>query len=724
MSERIGLHSWIRGSHGIGDSYHLDSGTSWSQITFSLENLQFSGVSCSTQSFCVAAGYDEDASRPVLVTLDNGTTTQVHLPVTDSLSGVTCVSTLVCIAVGFQVVEATSADQGLVVVSDDGGETWSQEPVPSTVSGFQAISCPSANTCYAVGYYAGPSGSVPAAMMTADGGSTWSAESVPDSQNRLTGVSCTTDLDCVTVGGTGQVTDTAFLTSDGGATWTAEPIVGMQTVGGVSCTVTNCVAAGVTDYGYGGAATSSDGGLTWQYDTVGDGVIASVSCTATSECIAVAQNSNVYNSADGGQTWSRDATPTAITKLSGVSCQVDGCTAVGGGTGGAEVLSSSGAGSPQISNVSPNSSMTEGGGTVEITGANLTHVTSVLFGTNASPSFTVNSDTSITAVAPVDASPGPVDVSVVTPTAASANGPEDVFTCYVPPQFVDTSSPTFQVGLAGTFTVETTGYPVAALEMESSLPAGLSFVDNGNGTGTLSGTPDVGTSGAYPITITATGGGGSPATLPSVIEIEQSPSITSASGADFLAGDTNAFRVTTLGYPTPAISEIGTLPTGVTLSTAGVFSGKPAVGSVGSFPVTLTATNGVGSPATQRLTLMVNQLPAITSGITATLTEDTPGSFTVVATGYPKPTFTETGSLDGLTLNHTTGVLSGKPTAGGSYPVVLTANNGVGTPASPEVHLGGGPGAGHHFDKSHNDDQRHSWIVHSDCDRLPKADLH
>ena len=37
-------------------------------------------------------------------------------------------------------------------------------------------------------------------------------------------------------------------------------------------------------------------------------------------------------------------------------------------------------------------------------------------------------------------------------------------------------------------------------------PAGVTFVDNGNGTATLSGTPAAGTGGVYSITITAANG--------------------------------------------------------------------------------------------------------------------------------------------------------------------------------------------------------------------------
>jgi hypothetical protein len=90
----------------------------------------------------------------------------------------------------------------------------------------------------------------------------------------------------------------------------------------------------------------------------------------------------------------------------------------------------------------------------------------------------------------------------------------------------------------------------------------------------------------------------------------------------------------------------------------------------GSYPITIDATNGTNPDAIQSFTLTVeNQAtaPTITSADSTTFTVGTAGSFTVTATGTPAPTFSETGNLpSGVTLNSTTGVLSGTPAAGTS----------------------------------------------------------
>ncbi|HEV2633611.1 MAG TPA: IPT/TIG domain-containing protein [Actinocrinis sp.] len=67
----------------------------------------------------------------------------------------------------------------------------------------------------------------------------------------------------------------------------------------------------------------------------------------------------------------------------------------------------------------------------------------------------------------------------------------------------------------------------------------------------------------------------------------------------------------------------------------------------------------------------------------ATLTVGKPYTYTYAASGSPAPTYSlASGSLPpGVTLNATTGVLSGTPTAAGAYTFTVTAANGTGTPA-------------------------------------------
>jgi len=70
------------------------------------------------------------------------------------------------------------------------------------------------------------------------------------------------------------------------------------------------------------------------------------------------------------------------------------------------------------------------------------------------------------------------------------------------PVITSVSSATFVVGQANSFTITTTGFPVAILSAIGTLPAGLTFTDNGNGTATLSGTPVPGSAQTTPYIFT------------------------------------------------------------------------------------------------------------------------------------------------------------------------------------------------------------------------------
>ncbi len=196
------------------------------------------------------------------------------------------------------------------------------------------------------------------------------------------------------------------------------------------------------------------------------------------------------------------------------------------------------------------------------------------------------------------------------------------------PTITSGASTTFTEGSAGTFTVTSTGSPTPAVSESGALPSGVTFVDNGDGTASLAGTPDPGTAGSYPLTITASNGVGSNATQSFTLTVNpgaSAPTITSGASTTFTEGSAGNFTVHTTGVPLPAINESGTLPTGVSFVDNGdgtaTLAGTPDPGTAGSYPLTITASNGVGSDATQSFTLTVNAAPAITSGASTTFTE-------------------------------------------------------------------------------------------------------
>ncbi len=279
----------------------------------------------------------------------------------------------------------------------------------------------------------------------------------------------------------------------------------------------------------------------------------------------------------------------------------------------------------------------------------------------------------------------------------SVNTATQTFTLTVDeaPAITSNASATFSVGGAGSFSVTSTGWPLPALTETGALPNGVTFVDNGNGTATLAGTPASGTAGSYPITVKATNVV-SAATQSFTLTVDNGPVITSVNTYTFIQGTAGSFTVTTTGTPTPAITETGVLPGGVTFTDNGngtaTLAGTVPSGNLGQYALTIKATNSI-STATQSFALLVESVPAITSGSSTTFDVGTTGSFTVTATGFPNVTFTETGALpSGVTLvgnGPDTALLSGTPAAGtnGTYPITITANNGVGTAATQSFTL-------------------------------------
>jgi hypothetical protein len=87
---------------------------------------------------------------------------------------------------------------------------------------------------------------------------------------------------------------------------------------------------------------------------------------------------------------------------------------------------------PNIMAVAPNSGSIAGGYAVTISGSGFTGATRVALGGVAASSFTVNSDTSITAIVPAE-SAGTVDVTVTTAGGTSATSSSDQFTFIAPP---------------------------------------------------------------------------------------------------------------------------------------------------------------------------------------------------------------------------------------------------------------------------------------------------
>lgn len=244
-----------------------------------------------------------------------------------------------------------------------------------------------------------------------------------------------------------------------------------------------------------------------------------------------------------------------------------------------------------------------------------------------------------------------------------------------------TTTGTVAVAFSQSFTA-TGGLAPIGFSTTSTLPTGLTL----SAAGVLSGTPTQ--SGTFPIVVKATdanGCFGNGATYNLVISC-QTITVTNPGTTTGTVG--TAFSQTftqTGGNGAITFSTSSTLPTGITLSAAGVLSGTPT--QSGTFPIVVRATDVnacFGNGATYNLVINCQTI-TVTNPVNATGQLNIPFSQTFTQTGGNGAiTFSTTSTLPtGLTLS-AAGVLSGTPTQTGTFPIVVRATDvntcfGIGT---------------------------------------------
>ncbi|MCX6847408.1 MAG: putative Ig domain-containing protein [Verrucomicrobia bacterium] len=230
-----------------------------------------------------------------------------------------------------------------------------------------------------------------------------------------------------------------------------------------------------------------------------------------------------------------------------------------------------------------------------------------------------------------------------------------------------------------------------------TLPAGLSI----STAGIITGTPTASTGAATSVTVRTIDARG--CQVSAVISIKVCPviSVSPTTLAASTAGTSYSQVITATGGVTPYVYTVssGTLPVGLTLSSAGTLSGTPTSTATANFTITATDANGCTgtrtyalTPACPTITVSPSTLPngMVNSAYSQTITS-TGGVGTV--------TFSiSSGTLPaGLSLNTTTGVISGTPTStlAATFSVRATDSNACTgttsytiTPACPTITVG------------------------------------
>ncbi len=240
-----------------------------------------------------------------------------------------------------------------------------------------------------------------------------------------------------------------------------------------------------------------------------------------------------------------------------------------------------------------------------------------------------------------------------------------------------------------------------------TLPVWLVFADNGDGTGTLTGTPQSTDVGAQPVELVVTDSVGETATQDFTITVAEGnapPSFTSTPVTAATAGAVYTYSVTAADPnegDTITLTAQG-LPAWLQFTDngggTGTLTGTPTADDVGDVAVQLTATDAAGATAAQTFTISVaaaagggsNQAPSFTSTPVTDATQDAAYSYQVQASDP------DTGDMLTLTaptlpawLKFTdnadgTGTLTGTPTADdvGDANVELQVADAAGATAS------------------------------------------
>jgi hypothetical protein len=309
------------GDHNSGGHYHLvvkrERNGQWTlqqaPVPRGAKDAILLGVSCTAASTCAAAGwFSKGRADRTLVEVESpehtwsvARTPDVG-PGANQLDGISCSSTDVCAAVGYQSVGA--AYQTLVEI--DRGGSWSVVPSPNTSpvldNALNAVSCTGPHDCTAVGIARGVSGNL-SPLVERWNGTSWtmvtSAVPAGSTDAELYGVSCTGPSTCTAVGQYANGSSYQTLVE----AWNGSGFV---------------------------AVASPDA------TTSAQNLLQSVSCAALGHCTAVgayfdgaSQRSLIETETHG--VWSlpppTTGSPTNFAFLYGVSCPTAAsCTAVGG----------------------------------------------------------------------------------------------------------------------------------------------------------------------------------------------------------------------------------------------------------------------------------------------------------------------------------------------------------------------------------------------------------
>jgi hypothetical protein len=212
------------------------------------------------------------------------------------------------------------------------------------------------------------------------------------------------------------------------------------------------------------------------------------------------------------------------------------------------------------------------------------------------------------------------------------------------PVITSVGTATFTAGSAGTFAVTATGSPAPTLTHWGTLPTGVTFTDNGNGSAALAGTPASGTRGPYPFTITAANTAGS-VTQNFLLTVNPAPTTPPAITAHPVSqavnvGQAATFSAAATGTPVPTVqwqsSTDGASWSSIAGATNTTYTTPAAMAAMNGYRYRAAFNNTAGTAYSNAATLTVNVPPVVTANpVSQTVTAGQTATFTASASGSP-----------------------------------------------------------------------------------------
>lgn len=235
-----------------------------------------------------------------------------------------------------------------------------------------------------------------------------------------------------------------------------------------------------------------------------------------------------------------------------------------------------------------------------------------------------------------------------------------------------------------TTVISTGGSGAGLVWTATGLPAGMTIDPS---LGTITGTP--GASGTFAVGISLSDSLGDTASQNYTLTINAALAVTGPSSLPSrTVGRPYPPTTMTATGGTPSITWSATgLPAGLTMSGAGVITGTPT--AAGPATVVVTATDATGATATRSYSFTINAAPTITTNSLPNGQTTLAYSATLAGSGGTTAySWSATGLPAGLAIS-TGGVISGTPTAAGTFSVsvTLTDASGATAPATLSINV-------------------------------------